>query len=304
MPQKHTPLVIKTGSPISAPPRSEADKLMDLLSPSSMQDINPTFPIAIKAPLPRRHSISAIQYGKGDNFETNFSHNSEIQSSHHEADSERINQLDPILRNLPPHQPQWQFLQLAKDKARDSLRASRSLPASSFADLLAKEKDQDYIGSPKRTEEIDAGIYLSNKFLRDRAFGGFSKEPFDVITPPISPTPTSPLLPPENLATRFDETSQNSQGFTPNYLDPAHLSMLQSAQLESSYPTSRESFTLTAQIGDGLTMSCPWSTSSLPASPPTPGLLPRKSVSAPPNVSTSPISEGKPLSPKNQGSSL
>lgn len=110
---------------------SEAEKLMRSISPDLKEQQMPKLPNAVH--LLRRHSIDSGIPISDDNkitsgeFDTNF------------PQSAKINNLGPtILRSLPLHQPDSEALRLAINKARDSLRASRSLPESGINDLLKK----------------------------------------------------------------------------------------------------------------------------------------------------------------------
>lgn len=254
MPQKQYPSFLET----DLPPlnlRTEADKLMDLMSPTAKQDINPSFPTAMKAPISRRHSLSDvpnrdIKTTTSGEFDKNFP----LSSATDDLGS-------PILGSFPPHQPNGKAL----PSDTGSLGASRSLPKLSIN-----------------------VINLSHS----SSFGNGSIEKYlTVITPPISSpqilfAPSPPYLP-KNFGTIFDEKS------TLDHQNPSdNLSTKQSEELgSSSYSLSRKAFMVTEKLGDGLTKSS-WSTTSLPENPSPPASLPRTkmSFSAPPSVSSSPIS--------------
>lgn len=266
---------------------TEAEKFMGSISPDLKEQQISILPSAVH--LLRRHSIdSGIPISDDDKiisgeFDTNF------------PQSSAINNLGPtILRSLPLHQPDSEALSLAIDKAKDRLRASRSLPESGFYDLL--EKDNTYISSPKREDEIKKISDLSDKFLEEN--DDVAKKLFtNSLTSPqsISPTPPSPLLPP--------------QEFHPNYSDDLSYSPMRRTELASrtmefqnqkNEPTAegssterrptRKYFIVNESLGDILRTNYTWSTISDPERSPSPISIffdktPR-ALSAPPGTTT------------------
>ncbi|MFZ9469637.1 MAG: hypothetical protein ACO26G_01115 [Rickettsiales bacterium] len=271
---------------------TEAEKFMGSISPDLKEQQISKLPSAVH--LLRRHSIDSGIPISDDNkitsgeFDTNF------------PQSSAINNLGPtILRSLPAHQPDSEALRLAIDKAKDRLRASRSLPESGFNDLL--EKDSTYISSPKREDEIKKISNLSDKFLEENE--DVARRLKLTSLQSVSPIPSSPQLSPEE--------------FRPNYLnDSSYLLMLRSAELASlsmefqsqedeantnaSSPErlpSREYFSVYESLSNKLIANYSWSTISEPARSSSPISIdldkkPR-ALSAPPSSAPSLSEEAK-----------